>query len=132
MKNILKLSLLLVVTMTSMSSYAIDGDFLLNVKKGKGNEISFSMNEIKKVNVSIYDDEKNLIFTEIAKGEKGILRTYNLDELPAGTYYLVVENDLKSVKHEIIIAEEKSILTTKVISEVYKPAMKNKNVANVN
>ena len=132
MKNILKFSLLLVVTMTSMSSYAIDGDFLLNVKKGKGNEISFSMNEIKKVNVSIYDDEKNLIFTEIAKGEKGILRTYNLDELPVGTYYLVVENDLKSVKHEIIIAEEKSILTTKAISEVYKPAMKNKNVANVN
>nr|WP_315187471.1 FimB/Mfa2 family fimbrial subunit [uncultured Flavobacterium sp.] len=132
MKNILKFSLLLVVTMTSMSSYAIDGDFLLNVKKGKGNEISFSMNEIKKVNVSIYDDEKNLIFTEIAKGEKGILRTYNLDELPAGTYYLVVENELKSVKHEIIIAEEKSILTTKVISEVYKPAMKNKNVAHVN
>lgn len=132
MKNILKFSLLLVVTMTSMSSYAIDGDFLLNVKKGKGNEISFSMNEIKKVNVSIYDDEKNLIFTEIAKGEKGILRTYNLDELPAGTYYLVVENELKSVKHEIIIAEEKSILTTKVISEIYKPAMKNKNVANVN
>ena len=132
MKNILKFSFLLIVTMTSMSSYAIDGDFLLNVKKGKGNEISFSMNEIKKVNVSIYDDEKNLIFTEIAKGEKGILRTYNLDELPAGTYYLVVENELKSVKHEIIIAEEKSILTTKVISEVYKPAMKNKNVANVN
>lgn len=132
MKNILKFSLLLVVTMTSMSSYAIDGDFLLNVKKGKGNEISFSMNEIKKVNVSIYDDEKNLIFTEIAKGEKGILRTYNLDELPAGTYYLVVENELKSVKHEIIIAEEKSILTTKVISEVYKQAMKNKNVAHVN
>lgn len=132
MKNILKFSLLLVVTMTSMSSYAIDGDFLLNVKKGKGNEISFSMNEIKKVNVSIYDDEKNLIFTEIAKGEKGILRTYNLDELPAGTYYLVVENELKSVKHEIIIAEEKSILTTKVISEVYKPAMKNKNIAHVN
>lgn len=132
MKNILKFSLLLVVTMTSMSSYAIDGDFLLNVKKGKGNEISFSMNEIKKVNVSIYDDEKNLIFTEIAKGEKGILRTYNLDELPAGTYYLVIENELKSVKHEIIIAEEKSILTTKVISEVYKPAMKNKNVAHVN
>ena len=52
MKNILKFSFLLIVTMTSMSSYAIDGDFLLNVKKGKGNEISFSMNEIKKVNAT--------------------------------------------------------------------------------
>ena len=130
MKKILKLSVLLVVAMTSMSSYAIDGDFLLNVKKGKGNEISFSLNQIKKVDVSIYDDENNLIYTEKAKGEKGIVRTYNLDEFPVGTYYLVVENNLKKVRHEIIISEEKSILTTKSISEVYKPALKNKNVAN--
>ena len=131
MKKILKLSLLLIVAMTSISSYAIDGDFLLHVKKGKGNEIIFSLNEIKKVNVSFYDDKDNLIYTENATGEKGILRRYNLDELPVGTYYLVVENNLKKVKHEIIISEEKSILTTKTISEVYKPALKNKNVANV-
>lgn len=131
MKKILKLSLLLVVAMTSVNSYAIDDDFLLNVKKGKGNEISFSLNEIKKVNVSIYDDENNLIYTENAKGVKGILRTYNLDEFPVGTYYLVVENNLKKVKHEIVISEEKAILTTKAISEVYKPALKNKNIANV-
>ena len=131
MKKILKLSLLLIVAMTSISSYAIDGDFLLHVKKGKGNEIIFSLNEIKKVNISFYDDKDNLIYTENATGEKGILRRYNLDELPVGTYYLVVENNLKKVKHEIIISEEKSILTTKTISEVYKPALKNKNVANV-
>ncbi|TRX00995.1 FimB/Mfa2 family fimbrial subunit [Flavobacterium gawalongense] len=131
MKKISKLSLLLVVAMTSMSSYAIDSDFLLNVKKGKGNEISFSLNQIKKVNVSIYDDKDNLIYTENATGETGILRTYNLDEFPVGIYYLVVENNLKKVRHEIIISEEKSILTTKAISEVYKPALKNKNVANV-
>ena len=130
MKKILKLSLLLAVAMTSMSSYAIDGDFLLNVKKGEGNEISFSLNQIKKINVSIYDDENNLIYTENAKGEKGIVRRYNLDEFPVGTYYLVVENNLKKVRHEIIISEEKSILTTKAISEVYKPALKNKNIAN--
>jgi hypothetical protein len=132
MKTSLKLSLLLVVAMTSMSSYAIDGNFLLNVKKGNGNEIRFSLNEIKKVTVSIYDDENNLIYTENAVGENGILRTYNLDEFPVGTYYLVVENDLKKVRHEIIISEEKSILTTKAVSEVYKPALKNEKVADVN
>jgi hypothetical protein len=131
MKKILKLSLLLVAVMTSMSSYAIDGDFLLNVKKSKGNEISFSLNEIKKVNVSIYDDENNLIYTENATGEKGIVRSYNLDEFPVGTYYLIVENNLKKVRHEITISEEKSILARKAISEVYKPALKNKNIANV-
>jgi hypothetical protein len=132
MKTSLKFGLLLVVAMTSMSTYAIDGDFLLNVKKGSGNEIRFSLNEIKKVTVSIYDDENNLIYTENAVGEKGILRTYNLNEFPVGTYYLVVENNLKKVRHEIIISEEKSILTTKAVSEVYKPALKNEKVADVN
>jgi hypothetical protein len=132
MKNILKLSLLLVVAMTSVSTYAIDGDFLLNVKKGNGNEISFSLNGLQKVTVFIYDDENNLIYTEKAAGEKGILKTYNLDEFPIGTYYLVVENNLKKVKHEIVISEQKTILTTKAVSEIYKPTLKKQNVANVN
>lgn len=132
MKNILKLSLLLVVAMTSVSTYAIDGDFLLNVKKGNGNVISFSLNGLQKVTVFIYDDENNLIYTEKAAGEKGILKTYNLDEFPIGTYYLVVENNLKKVKHEIVISEQKTILTTKAISEIYKPTLKKQNVANVN
>ena len=132
MKNILKLSLLLVVAMTSVSTYAIDGDFLLNVKKGNGNEISFSLNGLQKVTVFIYDDENNLIYPEKAAGETGILKTYNLDEFPIGTYYLVVENNLKKVKHEIVISEQKTILTTKAISEIYKPTLKKQNVANVN
>ncbi|WP_269685243.1 FimB/Mfa2 family fimbrial subunit [Flavobacterium lacustre] len=132
MKNILKLSLLLVVAMTSVSTYAIDGDFLLNVKKGNGNEISFSLNGLQKVTVFIYDDENNLIYTEKAAGEKGILKTYNLDEFPIGTYYLVVENNLKKVKHEIVISEQKTILTTKAVSEIYKPTLKKQNVADVN
>lgn len=132
MKNILKLSLLLVVAMTSVSTYAIDGDFLLNVKKGNGNEISFSLNGLQKVTVFIYDDENNLIYTEKAAGEKGILKTYNLDEFPIGTYFLVVENNLKKVKHEIVISEQKTILTTKAVSEIYKPTLKKQNVANVN
>lgn len=132
MKNILKLSLLLVVAMTSVSTYAIDGDFLLNVKKGNGNEISFSLNGLQKITVFIYDDENNLIYTEKAAGEKGILKTYNLDEFPIGTYYLIVENNLKKVKHEIVISEQKTILTTKAISEIYKPTLKKQNVANVN
>ena len=132
MKKILKLSLLFAVAMTAMNTYAIEGDFLLNVKKGNGNEISFSLNGLQKVTVFIYDDENNLIYTEKAAGEKGILKTYNLDEFPIGTYYLVVENNLKKVKHEIVISEQKTILTTKAISEIYKPTLKKQNVANVN
>ncbi|HKO77376.1 MAG TPA: hypothetical protein VJU52_09170, partial [Flavobacterium sp.] len=80
MKTILKLSLVVLVAMTTMSSYAIDGDFLLNVKKGAGKEISFSVNEITKANVTIYDKDHAVIYSEIATGKGGILKTYSLEE----------------------------------------------------
>jgi hypothetical protein len=52
-------------------------------------------------------------------------------EFPVGVYYLEVENNLKKVRHEIVISEEKSILTNKAISEVYKPTNRNIKLANV-
>ncbi|PZX94329.1 secretion protein [Flavobacterium aquariorum] len=134
MKTILKLSLVVLVAMTTMSSYAIDGDFLLNVKKGTGKEISFSVNEIPKANVTIYDKYHTIIYSEVATGKDGILRTYSLEEFPDGVYFLEVETNLKKVTHEIVISKEISTLSRKAIAEVYKGElkMKNQNVATTN
>jgi hypothetical protein len=134
MKTILKLSLAVLVAMTTMSTYAIGGDFLLNVKKGNGKEISFSVNEIQKANVTIYDKFNNIIYTETATGKGGILKTYNLEEFPAGIYYLEVETNLKKVKHEIVITNEISTLSRKSVAEVYKSEIRvdNQNVVNAN
>ena len=127
MKTILKLSLAVLVAMTTMSTYAIDGDFLLNVKKGNGKEISFSVNEIQKANVTIYDKDHNLIYSELATGKGGILKTYSLEEFPDGVYFLVVETNLKKVTHEIVISNEISTLSRKSVAEVYKGDFKTKN-----
>ena len=134
MKTILKLSLVVLVAITTMSTYAIGGDFLLNVKKGTGKEISFSVNEIQKANVTIYDTSHNVIYSETATGKEGILRTYSLEEFPDGVYFLEVETNLKKVTHEIVIANEVSTLSRKSIAEVYKGElkMKNQNVAAAN
>ena len=127
MKTILKLSLVVLVAITTMSSYAIGGDFLLNVKKGTGKEISFSVNEIQKANVTIYDKYHNVIYSEMATGKDGILKTYSLEEFPDGVYFLEVETNLKKVTHEIVITNEASILSRKSIAEVYKGELKMKN-----
>jgi hypothetical protein len=127
MKTILKFSLVILVAMTTMSTYAIGGDFLLNVKKGTGKEISFSVNEIQKANVTIYDKFHNVIYSETATGKEGILRTYSLDEFPDGVYLLEVETNLKKVTHEIVISNEVSTLSRKSIAEVYKGELKIKN-----
>ena len=127
MKTILKLSLVVLVAMTTMSSYAIDGDFLLNVKKGTAKEISFSVNEIQKANVTIYDKDHNAIYCETVTGKGGILRSYSLDEFPDGVYFLEVETNLKKVTHEIVVFNEVTILSRKSVAEVYKGELKMKN-----
>nr|WP_315175515.1 FimB/Mfa2 family fimbrial subunit [uncultured Flavobacterium sp.] len=129
MKMMKKLGLVAVFALATLNTYAIDGDFLLNVKKGKGNEISFSLNGIEKANIAIYDAENNLIYSEKAKGQHGIVKNYNLDELPMGTYTLVVKTDLKEVTHEIKVAASEATLSKRAYLEVYKTSFVNNNVA---
>ncbi|MTH14184.1 T9SS type A sorting domain-containing protein [Flavobacterium sp. LC2016-01] len=131
MKN-LKLSLVCAVLFTGMSAFAIDGNDNLNVHvlKTNGKVITFALNQVKKANVSIYDKDGTLIYSESASGKDGILRTFNLEEFPEGTYYLEVEDNVKKVKHEIIITDEKTVLSAKAISSVYKSGFsKNTSVA---
>ena len=134
MKTILKLSLVALITMSSFNTYANNDDFLLNVKKGTAKEIGFSVNNIQKANVTIYDKDHNVIYNEIVTGKEGITRTYSLEEFPEGVYFLEVETNLKKVTHEIVVADLATSLSRKSIAEVYKGdlRMKNQNVADTN
>jgi hypothetical protein len=134
MKTILKFSVAMLVAMTTMGASAVNGDFLVNVKKGTGKEISFSVNEIQKANVTIYDKFHNVIYSETATGSGGIVKTYSLEEFPDGVYFLEVETNLKKVKHEIIVSNGASALSRKSVAEVYKEDVKliNESVATVN
>jgi hypothetical protein len=134
MKTILKLSLVVLIAMTSINTYAINGDFLLHVKKGEGKEIFFSVNEIQKANVTIYDASYHVIYTETVTGKEGIARAYSLEEFPEGVYFLEVETNLKKVTHEIVVTTKESTLSKKAVAEMYKGdlKMKNENIATVN
>jgi hypothetical protein len=126
MKTILKLSLVVLVAMTTVSTYAINGDFLLNVKSVNGKEISFAINQLQKANVTITDKYHTVIFSEVATGKEGILKTYSLEEFPEGTYFLEVETNSKKVIHEIVVTREVSTLSRKSIADLN---IKNENVA---
>jgi hypothetical protein len=134
MKTILKLSMALLVAFTTMGAHANNGDFLLNVKNTAGREISFSVNDIQKAKITIYDKYHNIIYSEVATGKGGILKTYSLEEFPNGVYFLEVETSLKKVTHEIFVSREGSTLFKKSVAEVYKADLniKNKNVATIN
>ncbi|MBP1222883.1 T9SS type A sorting domain-containing protein [Flavobacterium sp. 1355] len=128
MKKILKLSLVCAVLFTG-STYAIDGneDFNLHVIRSNGKVVTFALNQVKKATITIYDKEGTLIYSENASGREGILRTFNLEEFPEGTYFLEVEDNVKKVKHEITIVDNKTILSSKAFSSVYKAGFSAKN-----
>ncbi|KAB1155699.1 secretion protein [Flavobacterium luteum] len=116
MKKIIKLSIVFAFVLTTIGTYASEENSFLSVRKGNEKEIKVSLNGINKAKVSIYDEEDNLIYSEIATGKEGVSKIYNLEEFPEGTYYFVVETCLKKVKHEIIInGQEISNVTAKEI-----------------
>jgi uncharacterized protein (UPF0128 family) len=132
MKKILKLSLVCAVLFTGLSTYAINGDegFALHVLKGNGKEVTFALNQTKRAYISIYGKDGSLIYSENAAGKNGILRTFSFEEFPEGTYYLEVEDSEKKVRHEIIVTDEATILSSKAVSSAYKTSSeKNTSVA---
>jgi exopolysaccharide biosynthesis predicted pyruvyltransferase EpsI len=117
MKTILKLSLVVLVAMTTMSTYAINGDILLNVKKGNGKEISFAINQLQRAHVTITDKSHNIIFSETVTGKEGIFKTYSLEEFPEGTYFLEIVTNSKKATHEIVVTKAASTLSRKSIED---------------
>jgi hypothetical protein len=131
MKKTLKLSLVVAVLFAGINTYAIDGntDSSLHVIKGNGNKVTFGLNNVTKATLSIYDKEGTLIYTEKASGKNGILKTFSFEEFPEGTYILEVEDNVKTTKHEITITDNKTVLSSKAISSVYKAGFSAKNTS---
>jgi hypothetical protein len=110
MKKILGLSLVLVIFLTTMSTYAIDGrgDYILNIKTGNGKVVSFTLNGEQKSNFSIFDNESHLIYKGIPTNDLETSKTLSLEEFPAGIYYLELQDNAKKVKHEIVVKSSKA------------------------
>lgn len=127
MKKILKFSLVLAaVALTAVEAHAGNIDFSLDLKKEEGKTVSFTLREIKKIDLSIYDTSDNLIYQENVTSDDNINRTYDLTAFPDGVYYLQAESDLKISKYKIEVIGKVAKLSPDAVSEVYKPSLTSK------
>ena len=121
MKNLFKFSLVLGVALLTMNVQASDIDFSLGVKKEEGRIITIVLNDAKKMDLSIYDVKNRLIHSENVASQKVINRTYDLKDLPEGTYYLEAESELKISRYKISVVGSTAVLSETAISDIYKP-----------
>jgi hypothetical protein len=126
MKKISKFGLMLGVTLLTMNSYAGILDFTLGVKKEQGKMVTFVLDKMNKIDLSIYDADGKMIHSEKVDSQKIINRTYDLKALPEGTYFLEAESDTKISRYEITVVGTTAKLSANPISEIYKPTFVNK------
>jgi hypothetical protein len=133
MKNLFKFSLVLGVALLTMNVHASDVDFSLGVKKVEGRTITFAFSETKQMDLTIYDANNVVIYSEKLNSQEFISRTYDLKALPEGVYYLVAESELKLAKYKISVVGENAELSENPISEEFKPLfMKKDGLVKVN
>lgn len=128
MKKIVKLSLVLMVVLIAMNTRATGVKNYKNEKASSKKMVTFALNDINKANVSIYDANNKLLHTEKVytlnlnplKSDDKIVKTYDLNPLADGVYYLVAESKTKVVKYEILVVNETATIMSDPYSEVHK------------
>ncbi|MBU0941073.1 MAG: hypothetical protein K2Y30_12125 [Flavobacteriaceae bacterium] len=127
MKKILKFSLVVVAILSTIKSNASSIDFSLAVKYKQGKVVSFAVREVSKIKLSVYDGTNALVNVERITANGLVSRTYDLEALPDGDYFLEAETSLKISRYTISVSEKSAILCPDAVSEIYKPVFQAKN-----
>lgn len=74
--------------------------------------------------IRIKDENGTILFNEKSAGQDEFQRMYNLENLPAGTYEVIIENEHKLVIQPILMNGRFLKIETTAQKEIYKPAIK--------
>lgn len=91
MKNIL-LVVALVANLTAFGS----SHSKVRVSKDSSSvfKVYYSSADAKKVKINIYNENEEIVFSEVIKNENGFVRPYNMSNLPSGSYkFEIVDNE---------------------------------------
>lgn len=128
MKKILKLIIVIAVVLIAINTRATGVAFSKNEKVSSKKMVTFALHDVNKANVAIYDANDKLLHKEkvytlnlnpLNSNEK-IVKTYDLNPLADGVYYLVAESNSKVLKYEILVVNETVTIMSDPYSVEYK------------
>lgn len=120
MKSKTTLFCILFVFFICLKTRACKDIYTLSVKKDTKKEIQFLLKTNQLIYISIIDTNNNIIISEQAKLQKGIIKTFNLEGFTEGNYYLIITSDERSDKYKICINKYNADLSKNTLLEVYQ------------
>ncbi|MCJ8152674.1 hypothetical protein MKJ01_02715 [Chryseobacterium sp. SSA4.19] len=122
MNTFLKAGILLGFSMMSASLMSKDRDFSVSVGNITAKTVHFEVSNAKNISLFIYNDTEGELYSENLNTEGSITKSYDLQALAPGTYYLVAESETKVEKYKINIGRNNNITMEKTpVASVSKP-----------
>ncbi|MBT2619998.1 MULTISPECIES: hypothetical protein [Chryseobacterium] len=133
MNNLLKISLFVVFILTSADVMSKDRDFSVSFGNVNSKTFSFEVSNAQNISLFVYNDNQGEIYSEKIGDQNFISKSYNLETLSDGTYYLVAESDYKIEKYKISIQNKNLMVEKKPVTEIIKPEFTiNDNIVKLN
>ena len=122
MTKLLKSAFLVGFLCISASLMSKDRDFSLSIGTATAKTVNFEVLNAQNISLVIYNDTYGELFSEKVGTEEFVMKSYNLENLASGTYYLVAESDQKIEKYKIHISNNNTLEIEKTpFSEINKP-----------
>ncbi|MCS3869606.1 hypothetical protein J3D55_002522 [Chryseobacterium ginsenosidimutans] len=122
MIKLLKSAFLVGFLFISASLMSKDRDFSLSIGTSTAKTVNFEVLNAQNISLVIYNETYGEVFSEKVGTENSVTKSYNLENLAAGTYYLVAESDQKIEKYKINIGLNNTLDIEKTpFAEINKP-----------
>lgn len=134
MKNLLKISLLATILLTSVFTYASDDrGFSLTSTEGSEKSVVFNIAATQKIEVIISANDGEVLYQKYIQGVKGAKRVYNLDAFPDGNYTFKLVTEKELAEYQISIYNGKTVISEPKFTETFRPSLtKEKQIITLN
>lgn len=123
MKNLLKIGIAAFLAFNFSALQAKDIDFSVKVKNVNEKSVAFLIDGPQVIDLSIYGANGDLLYTQNIKTKNTSTRTYNLRELPDGTYTFKIVGELKAAEYIVTIENGQAKVSEPVVEERFKPVL---------